>query len=223
MRQIVKRFRSYWLQDISFVTLLLMLGFTIFIVPTFQAKLPEGNHLQSTMFLILFFVGTFSSYTKSMLFVTSMLFITGLTLAFIQPTNDNETILITMKIVFALNTLAFIYNNFKLLFRDEEFNFERVLGAVNVYLLIALLGAFLFELIQLFFDSSIKGEVVLVGTDRDFAEYIYFSFVSLTTVGFGEIFPANQSARMLSVFLSTIGILFPAIVIARLVSLGKTK
>lgn len=158
-----------------------------------------------------------------MLFVTSMLFITGLTLAFIQPTNDNETILITMKIVFALNTLAFIYNNFKLLFRDEEFNFERVLGAVNVYLLIALLGAFLFELIQLFFDSSIKGEVVLVGTDRDFAEYIYFSFVSLTTVGFGEIFPANQSARMLSVFLSTIGILFPAIVIARLVSLGKTK
>jgi len=53
--------------------------------------------------------------------------------------------------------------------------------------------------------------------DDDFAEYIYFSMVSLTTVGFGDLYPINIMSKMLSVFLSTVGILYPAVVIAKLV------
>jgi hypothetical protein len=43
--------------------------------------------------------------------------------------------------------------------------------------------------------------------------------VCLTTVGFGDISPINGFTKMFSVFLSSIGILYPAVVIARLVSL----
>lgn len=39
-------------------------------------------------------------------------------------------------------------------------------------------------------------------------------------MGFGDIFPANHAARMLSVGLAAVGILYPAVVIAKLVSLG---
>lgn len=63
-----------------------------------------------------------------------------------------------------------------------------------------------------------KGDVELVSADEDFADYLYFSLVSLTTVGFGDIQPANAAAKMLSVFLSTIGMLYPAVVIAKLVA-----
>jgi hypothetical protein len=42
--------------------------------------------------------------------------------------------------------------------------------------------------------------------------------VSLTTVGFGDLYPVQIMAKMLSVFLSTIGILYPAVVIAKLVA-----
>lgn len=44
--------------------------------------------------------------------------------------------------------------------------------------------------------------------------------MSLTTVGYGDIYPDGMAARMLSVMLSAVGILYPAVVIARLVS-GK--
>jgi hypothetical protein len=42
----------------------------------------------------------------------------------------------------------------------------------------------------------------------------------LTTVGFGDYTPVNMLSKMLAVFLSTIGILYPTVVIARLVGAG---
>lgn len=222
MRRVVKRFRTFWLQDISFISLLLMLGFSIFVLPILLEHKPNGHYIQSSMFLLIFFVGIWSATSTRLVIIGAFLFTAGLLVKLLDIDNIENDFRIAEKIIFSLNALVFIFINFKLLFRDEEFNFERVIGAVNVYLLIALLGAFLFELIQLTYGSSLLAENNSMGKFIEFEDYIYFSFVSLTTVGFGDIYPGNQPARMLSVFLSTVGILFPAIVIARLVSLGKT-
>ncbi|MEX0812064.1 MAG: ion channel [Chitinophagales bacterium] len=175
------------------------------------------------MFLIIFFVGIWSASNIKLIFISTILFTAGLFMNMLAMSSFENDFKITERIIYCLNTLVFIYINFKLLFRNQEFNFNRVLGAVNVYFLIALLGAFLFELIHLLFGNSLIGDVNITGSNKDFADYIYFSFVSLTTLGIGDIVPANQAARMLSVFLSTIGILFPAVVIARLVSLNNKK
>lgn len=63
----------------------------------------------------------------------------------------------------------------------------------------------------------IDSEQKLTGSDKDFSIYVYFSLVSLTTVGFGDYTPVNISAKMVSVLMSTVGILYPAVVIAKLV------
>jgi hypothetical protein len=118
--------------------------------------------------------------------------------------------------------LVFIFLNIRLLFRDREVNIYRVIGAINVYLLVAILGAFVFEIIQLITGSGIAGVTDLNGVDEDYPQYIYFSLVSLTTVGFGDIYPTHIMSKMLSVFLSTVGILYPAVVIARLVGANKS-
>ena len=57
----------------------------------------------------------------------------------------------------------------------------------------------------------------------DYIHFIYFSLASLTTVGFGDIYAVSTPAKMLATFLSTLGILFPAIVIARLVGLATNQ
>jgi hypothetical protein len=49
--------------------------------------------------------------------------------------------------------------------------------------------------------------------------FIYYSFVCLTTTGFGDIAPMSEGARSLSVMESVFGQLYMAILIARLVSL----
>jgi len=51
------------------------------------------------------------------------------------------------------------------------------------------------------------------------AHLTYFSFVTLTTVGYGDILPASLVTRSLANFEGLIGTLFPAILIARLVSM----
>jgi hypothetical protein len=48
-------------------------------------------------------------------------------------------------------------------------------------------------------------------------------YASLTTVGFGDIYAVSTSGKMLATFLSTLGVLFPAIVIARLVGLASSR
>lgn len=56
-----------------------------------------------------------------------------------------------------------------------------------------------------------------------FGDFMYFSLVSLSTVGFGDVHPSNTLAKMLSSFLSVLGILYPAVVIAKLVSYASKK
>jgi len=114
-------------------------------------------------------------------------------------------------------------HSFRLLFRDEIVNTYRIVGAVNVYLLLALMGALTLEVIHAATGVSIGGNVVLSGKDDDYVHFIYFSLVSLTTVGYGDIYAVSTAARMLATFLSTLGVLFPAIVIARLVGLASSR
>ncbi len=64
---------------------------------------------------------------------------------------------------------------------------------------------------------------MLIGLDDDYIYFIYFSLASLTTVGFGDIYAVSTPAKMLATFLATLGVLFPAIVIARLVGLASSR
>lgn len=212
-------FRAYWVQDVSFVTLLLMLIFSIFIMPTLLELEMVGIQSFDVMLSVIFFVGIWSADNPLLIGSSAVLFVLFLFAKFIYPVQHSIFEMVVACLCMLLNILI----NFRLLFRDGNFNLERVLGAVNVYLFFALMGAFLFDLIYLLFGSSIAGNVQLSGKGIDFVHYIYFSMASLTTVGFGEIFPANHAARMLSVGLAAVGILYPAVVIAKLVSLGADK
>ncbi|WP_339864999.1 ion channel [uncultured Algoriphagus sp.] len=214
-------FTDYWLTDASFAVLLLILIFTVFVLPI----LIEYGHVHAlfvnTVFLFLFFTGIWSSRYRLLVVLTTVLFMTQLGLRILRFSDYDFEFYLIERIVGILNMMVFIFLNIRLLFRNDEVNIYRVIGAINVYLLVAILGAFIFEIIYLTTGSGIGGDVALEGIDKDFALYIYFSLVSLTTVGFGDLYPVQVMSKMLSVFLSTIGILYPAVVIARLVSAGK--
>ncbi|MBN3582248.1 two pore domain potassium channel family protein [Algoriphagus aestuarii] len=216
-----KNFTEYWLTDASFGVLLLILLFTVFILPI----LIEYGHVHlifvNSVFLFLFFTGIWSSREKFLVFLTSGLFFTQLGLRLLRFSDFDFEFYLSERFVGILNMLVFIFLNIRLLFRDNEVNIYRVIGAINVYLLVAILGAFVFEIIYLFTGTGIAGTVELKGIDEDYAQYIYFSLVSLTTVGFGDLYPTHIMTKMLSVFLSTVGILYPAVVIAKLVASGK--
>ena len=92
---------------------------------------------------------------------------------------------------------------------------DRVIAGISGYLIIALLWAGLFAIHERmapggFVDSS-KG--VINAAEGDF---LYYSFITLTTTGYGEILPLSPSARLLASLQSVTGTLYLAVFIAAL-------
>jgi hypothetical protein len=223
MRNLIRQLQAYWLADASFVTLLLMLIAAVFILPVLMEVSSHGLHLFNILLLSVFFSGIFSTRRMGLIAVSAILFGLHLTLRLIRFGDNPYSFYVVENVIGVANILVFIFINYRLLFRDEVVNAYRIIGAVNIYLLLALMGALTFEIIHVTTGTSLGGNVVLNGSDSDYVHFIYFSLSSLTTVGFGDIYAVNTSARMLATFLSTLGILFPAVVIARLVGLASKQ
>lgn len=221
VRKAFSKFTDYWISDASFSLLLVILIFTVFILPILIDYGKVETIFVNTVFLFLFFTGIWSSRHRGLILLTSLLFMTQLILRLLRFSDLPVEFYLLERVVGIANMTVFIFLNIKLLFRDNEVSVYRIIGAINVYLLVAILGAFVLEVIQIITGHSITGDEVLTGKDSDFVFYIYFSLVSLTTVGFGDYIPTQIMAKMLSVFLSTVGMLYPAVVIAKLVGNGK--
>ncbi len=220
MRHLISKFQSYWLADVSFITLLIMLIAVIFVLPVLIERGYHGVFLLNLLLLSVFFTGIFSTQNVWLIALSTLLFIVNLVLRLIRFGDNPYSFFVLENVVGIASVLLFIYINLQLLYRDKSANAYRIVGAVNVYLLFALLGALSFEIIQVTTGSSLAGNVQFKGGDADYVHFIYFSLVSLTTVGFGDIYPISTPAKMLATFLSTLGILYPAVVIARLVGLA---
>ena len=103
-------------------------------------------------------------------------------------------------------------------FRSGEINGHRLRGAIAVYVLIGFLFALLFVLVENLAPGSFEG-LAPHPRDHQIRDAVYFSFVTLTTVGYGDVTPVGEVARNLAVVEALLGQVFLAILIGRLVTL----
>ena len=96
-------------------------------------------------------------------------------------------------------------------------NVHRIMGAVILYLSIGLVFANIYRLAALLLHPSFSGLTSKQG--GVFSELLYFSLSTLTTTGFGDIVPIHPFVRSLANLEAVIGQLFPATLLARLVTL----
>jgi Ion channel len=110
-------------------------------------------------------------------------------------------------------------------FAPGRVSYHRIVGAVLLYLLIALTFVALYLFVGLLIPKAFSG--LVFEDDAALASgIIYFSFVTLTTVGYGDILPVHPVARSLCNLESIFGQLYPATLLARLVTLeieGRRK
>jgi hypothetical protein len=103
-------------------------------------------------------------------------------------------------------------------FKRGLVTYHRIIGAILLYLLIALAFTTLFAFVGLTIPSSFKG-IVFEEEPTLVNSVIYLSFVTLTSTGYGDIVPVHPLARSLCNLESVIGQLFPATLLARVVTL----
>jgi hypothetical protein len=104
-------------------------------------------------------------------------------------------------------------------FAPGRVTFHRIIGAVLLYLNIGLTFAALFCFVALMVPNAFSGMEPLQDNLAVASKLIYFSFVTLTSVGYGDIAPLHPFARSLANIEAIIGQLYPATLLARLVTL----
>lgn len=92
---------------------------------------------------------------------------------------------------------------------------EHLYAALSVYLLLGLLFAGVFLTLQLLVPGSLSGGPGPISTEAA----VYFSFVTLATLGYGDIVPLTSVARGLAVIEAVVGQFYIAVMVARMVTL----
>jgi hypothetical protein len=105
-------------------------------------------------------------------------------------------------------------------FARGEVTHHRILGAIAIYLNIAWAFAYVYRAIDTLVPSAFSGgtghpeiDVFTIG------RFVYFSFTTMTSTGFGDIIPLHPFARSAANLEAVMGQLFPATLLARLVTL----
>jgi hypothetical protein len=96
---------------------------------------------------------------------------------------------------------------------------HRIQGAVAVYLLIGVMWAQAYEFLDTIIPRAFQFPSGVAGASARAAALQYFSFITLTTLGYGDILPVHPVARSLAMAEGLMGQLYPAILIGSLVSL----
>jgi hypothetical protein len=105
------------------------------------------------------------------------------------------------------------------IFANGKITAYKIAGSVAVYVLLGQLWASLYLTLYIIDPNSFTYGGVLIQRDEALTQLSYFSFVTITTIGYGDIIALNPVARILTMMEGLLGQLFPAIFIAKLVSL----
>ena len=127
-----------------------------------------------------------------------------------------------LEVIFAVSTLSFFIFLVMAIFADflhtKEVTTDTISGAACVYLLIGIIWSLAYGLLEHIYPGSFrfsvpKQTIHLTNT----SSFSYFSFVTLTTVGFGDITPVSKGAKLLVIMEAILGQLYIAIFLARII------
>ncbi|MDD4734811.1 MAG: potassium channel family protein [Kiritimatiellae bacterium] len=110
--------------------------------------------------------------------------------------------------------------------KTERVNTDKILGACSAYLFIGVMFSLIFALLDTlapgsFSHGSHAGTLGFLqqGVARGMS-FLYFSFITLTTVGYGDVVPMTQAADALAAMEAVVGQLYLTVLLARLVGLN---
>ncbi len=217
----IRRLMRFWDEEHSLTVLLIMLLIEVFIVmPATRA----GHMLELigvVVFSILLLAGLLTMGRHRIFQVVSGGFVlSAIAVRLARSVFGISGLLPWDALLSMLSVVGLVVVVLWQVYREGPVTGHRIRGAVAAYLLIAILFAYSFTFISYLLPGSFQLPAWVTETGAERGEpFFYFSMVALTTTGFGDITPIHPLARSLVMFEAFIGQLYPAILIARLVTL----
>jgi len=124
-----------------------------------------------------------------------------------------------LRIYTLLTFMAFLVLSVYHASRDVAFgssiNVNRLVGALCIYEMLGLIWAILFAVIVHISPTAFP--VTALNTESTFWDFVYYSFVTLTTLGYGDVAPSGGTTKALAYMEALVGQLYLAVTIASLV------
>jgi hypothetical protein len=216
MPKVWQSFLHFWKTDHGLSIFLVMTVLAVFVLPILFSLGIAGRLIVRIFFSLLLISGIVSTLeNKTVFWVTAGIAVIALFFRWTYPFSDSPTLEVLNYLASMTCIILFCVVILSRVLKEGPITTRRIEGAIAVYLLLGLAWAIAYEFIEYLSPGSFAGSVTESGS---FSSWIYFSLVTLTTLGYGDIGPVHPVARALATAEAITGQLYLAILIARLVS-----
>jgi hypothetical protein len=193
----------------SNLVLLVLVFFLVFLISFFPATLHQS--ISNILFSLIFFVSTFALRTgrKKLFTIAIIAFITEWVSAWLKMPVLNYLSLVINILFFQVVVIKLIIQVARSKRADASIIFE----SINGYLMLGLMFSTWVAVLLQYDPAALnfKSEMLTI------QDYIYFTFVTMTTLGYGDVVPVVPTAKSMAILISTTGQIYIAVVIAMLV------
>ena len=203
-----------------FIFLTISISLTIGLRPFLEGKI--GQEVLMDMFITLVLVSGLyaASENKSFFHVGLLMAVPSLVAHWLNYVVDLSFLALVGKIFGAIFFTFIVVIILRYLIREREITTDVIAGAVCGYLLIGLMWANFFSILETLQPGSFKMPEFM---EIDSSHFTYYSYVTLTTLGFGDIAPVTNEARSLSILEAVAGPIYLAVLVARLVGMSISQ
>ncbi len=192
------------------IVLLCMLLFLIFVIPIFPQNWLKTLFRIANSMIFFTCILALNKYREKILPVAALAFVimwvSELLNMFVLKILSNSVVILFFIIIVARLLIQIA--------SSKKVDAVLILESISGYLLIGVLFSFLFALVIIKMPAS----VAFPGTnDPTMADIIYFTFVTMTTLGYGDVLPALPLGRSLAILVSVTGQIYLTVIIAMLV------
>jgi voltage-gated potassium channel len=196
--------------------LLLLVCLTVFVVPVF----PTGHHqlLYNLLFSLTFFSATLAvkRHRRRVLLAAVVIFVVEwVAIAF--DLSLLTTVSRTLNVFFFSAIVVILIGQ---IIRNRQVSVAVILEAINSYLLLGLAFGLLVTVIMIYDPAAYNFPPVdpqLAPAGRSVSQYLYYAFVSFTTLGYGDMLPLEPYTQSLGILIAITGQLYVAVILALLV------
>ena len=198
---------------IALVSLLFSMAIFRYIESTWLSNLIEILFV-ATLLLGVHSLKSERSWMWAVYIMTSILFIIFISKQFLH----NQTLIdVTHLIILLTFFISSFFLSFKQILMSKEITQNMIIGSVVLFLLLGVIWSTLYLLLLIVFPDGFNGLEAL-SWKENFSQVTYFSFVTLTTLGYGDISPKNSITRFFVYSEAIVGVFYMAIIVSSLVS-----
>ncbi len=206
--------------DPLLTTLTIMLALLLFVIAPLQASGVRGAHFFGILFGFVLVAAVFViSGSRLAVAATALALILSVVTSSLRAHHQSIVDVYLEAASWLVAGLTLLIVVARAVFAPGLITFHRIIGAVLLYLDVGLIFAALYGFLALARPQAFAGLPPMLDNLSVGTNVVYFSFVTLTSVGYGDIAPVHPLARSLANVEAIIGQLYPATLLARLVTL----